>query len=485
MAIIFKDRVKVTSTSTGTGTFTLNSAVTGFQDFSVVGDGNKTYYSIVNGSEWEIGLGTYTSSGTTLSRDLVFNSSNSDALVNFSAGTKDVFIPLSEQILDSAYATADSSAIGTDLNGWTNFRKKLQRSVVGGVAFSNGGINGVVSTYGLTYTYTANGAYFGGVMTSDGGITFIPYGANRMQKVLMDSNTFVYSVTNTATTGAFAGGMLTPNNHIVGARFNGGPTATAWARWYVYNYPAIYPNGTFTLAYTAAQQCVGAVMAPNGKVHFIPYNSTVGISLIDNQLAATTMAGAYTASTYSLGYTTANAYFGGVLAPNGDIHFVPYNAVVGQKISTAESVSTYSLAYTTANAYAGGVISPLGDIYLVPASAVVGQKISSTGVVSTYSLAYTTADAYWGGVLAPNGDIFFVPYNATVGQKLTFTGTSYTVSTYALAYTTAAAYAGGNLMPNGDIHFVPFKALVGQKIATNSAVPLDVGMCASSFLNKF
>jgi hypothetical protein len=93
MALVVKDRVNETSTTTGTGTFTLAGAVTGFQSFSAIGNGNTTYYTIVlqGGTEWEVGLGTYTSSGTTLSRATVLSSSNSGSLVNFSAGTKNVF----------------------------------------------------------------------------------------------------------------------------------------------------------------------------------------------------------------------------------------------------------------------------------------------------------------------------------------------------------------------------------------------------------
>lgn len=94
MALVLKDRVKETTTTTGTGTITLAGAVTGFQSFSVIGNANTTYYCIAGQgtSEWEVGIGTYTSSGTTLSRDTVLASSNAGAAVNFSAGTKDVFV---------------------------------------------------------------------------------------------------------------------------------------------------------------------------------------------------------------------------------------------------------------------------------------------------------------------------------------------------------------------------------------------------------
>ena len=94
MTLVVKDRVKETTSTTGTGTVTLSGASAGFQSFSVIGDGNTTYYAIVNSSagEWEVGIGTYTASGTTLSRDTVLESSNSGSLVDFAAGNKDVFV---------------------------------------------------------------------------------------------------------------------------------------------------------------------------------------------------------------------------------------------------------------------------------------------------------------------------------------------------------------------------------------------------------
>lgn len=94
--IVLKDRVKVSATTTGTGTITLGAAASGYQDFSAIGNGNITYYTIAlqSGNEWEVGKGTVTdTAGTyTLSRDTVFESSNAGNLVNFSAGTKDVFV---------------------------------------------------------------------------------------------------------------------------------------------------------------------------------------------------------------------------------------------------------------------------------------------------------------------------------------------------------------------------------------------------------
>lgn len=94
MALVVADRIKESTTTTGTGTVTLLGAATGFQSFAAVGNGNTTYYCIAGQttSEWEVGIGTYTSAGTTLARTTVLSSSNAGSLVNFSAGTKDVFV---------------------------------------------------------------------------------------------------------------------------------------------------------------------------------------------------------------------------------------------------------------------------------------------------------------------------------------------------------------------------------------------------------
>jgi len=122
MAFVLANRVKETTTTTGTGTVTLLGASTGYQSFSAIGNGNTTYYVIAGQttSEWEVGIGTYTSAGTTLSRTTVLSSSNSGSLVNFSAGTKDVFVsyPASKSVnLDTS---GNVSALGTVASGTWN-----------------------------------------------------------------------------------------------------------------------------------------------------------------------------------------------------------------------------------------------------------------------------------------------------------------------------------------------------------------------------
>ena len=98
------DRVKETTTTTGTGTITLAGAASQFRAFQdAFAVGSYVSYAIVgqSGTEWEVGKG-YLLSSTTLSRDFVRASSNSNALVNFSAGTKDVFCTANAELIDNA-----------------------------------------------------------------------------------------------------------------------------------------------------------------------------------------------------------------------------------------------------------------------------------------------------------------------------------------------------------------------------------------------
>jgi len=122
MALVLADRVQETTTTTGTGSVTLAGAVTGYQSFAVIGNGNTTFYTIADqgGANWEVGIGTYTSSGTTLARNTVLASSNSGSLVSFTAGTKTVFVTYPSGKSVNLDASNNVSALGTISSGTWN-----------------------------------------------------------------------------------------------------------------------------------------------------------------------------------------------------------------------------------------------------------------------------------------------------------------------------------------------------------------------------
>ena len=126
MALVLKDRIKETTSTSGTGTYTLAGAETGFEAFSTIGNGNTTYYCCTDGTDFEIGIGTYTLSGTTLARTTILQSSNSDSAVNWGSGSartifctypadKSVFLNASGEMEVSGKITADA---GIDIDNF-------------------------------------------------------------------------------------------------------------------------------------------------------------------------------------------------------------------------------------------------------------------------------------------------------------------------------------------------------------------------------
>lgn len=166
MALVVKDRVQETTTTTGQGTITLAGAVAGFQSFAAIGNSNTTYYTIAGATQWEIGIGTYTSSGTTLSRDTVLSNSLGDTTkIDFSAGTKNVFCTYPSEV--SVYSSNNAGTSGQVLksNGtgvassWSTLPTYLPILTNGGstvdVAVANGYIP-VLTNGGSTVNVTVS-----------------------------------------------------------------------------------------------------------------------------------------------------------------------------------------------------------------------------------------------------------------------------------------------------------------------------------------
>ena len=119
MALVINDRVKESSTTSGTGAIALAGVVQGYETFSAgIGNNNETYYAIYEQgtSNWEVGRGTLDATSANLARTEVISSSNSDAAVNFTGGTLDVFctLPASKAV----YLDASGNPVGAASSGF-------------------------------------------------------------------------------------------------------------------------------------------------------------------------------------------------------------------------------------------------------------------------------------------------------------------------------------------------------------------------------
>ena len=221
MALVVKDRVRETSITTGTGTLTLAGAVTGFQTFSsAIGNTNTTYYTIVNGSEWEVGIGTV--GAGTLARTTVVASSNAGSAVNFSAGTKDVFCsyPADKAIYtggsysNPSWITSISGSIvsgnisGNAANITGTYAGTITSSqVTTGLGYTPASNATTITINGTTYDLSANRTWSVGTVTSVAALTLGTTGTDLSSTVATGTSTPVITL-NVPTASATNRGAL-------------------------------------------------------------------------------------------------------------------------------------------------------------------------------------------------------------------------------------------------------------------------------------
>lgn len=122
MALVVFDRVQESTTTAGTGSVTLDGAVAGFQSFAVVGNGNTTFYCIVDTQvgAWEVGVGTYSTTGPTLARTTILSNSNGNTTpitLSSSANTKSVFVTYPSETSVNLDASGNVTALGNVTSG--------------------------------------------------------------------------------------------------------------------------------------------------------------------------------------------------------------------------------------------------------------------------------------------------------------------------------------------------------------------------------
>ena len=224
MALVLKDRVKETSTTAGTGTLTLAGAAAGFQSFAAVGNGNTTYYAIVDSAAgtWEVGIGTYTSSGTTLSRDTVLSSSNSGSLVTFSSNSKDVFVTYPSE--KSVYEDASNV---------------VAQQTFGAITATSAALTtGTVSTTPASNTDIANKQYVDGLVTQ---------GISYHEPVFVESPNTTGNLNATYNNGTAGVGATLTNAGTQAALTIDGVLMTVGKRVLIYNQTNQFENGVYTV----------------------------------------------------------------------------------------------------------------------------------------------------------------------------------------------------------------------------------------------
>ena len=158
MALVVYDRVQQTGTANTTVSFTLSATTTGYQSFAVVGNGNTTYYSANDGTNWEVGIGTYSTIGPSLTRTTILSSSNSGSAVTF-VGTVTVFCdyPAGKAIIldGSSNSTALGTVASATLTNATGL--PLSTGVTGTLPAANGGTaQSTYATGDILYASAAN-----------------------------------------------------------------------------------------------------------------------------------------------------------------------------------------------------------------------------------------------------------------------------------------------------------------------------------------
>ena len=435
MALILKDRVKETATSPGTGSVTLLGAAVGFQAFSVIGNTNTCYYTISDqgGPNWEVGIGTYSTTGPTLARTTVLDSSNAGSLTNFNAGTQDVFITYPSE--KGVWLDASGNAIGLGTPA----------------AFVGTNITGTAS--GLTAGTVTTNANLTGPITSVGNATSIASQTGT-------GTTFAMSASPTFTGTVGAADLTTTGNTILGNAStdtlnvgNGDLIKDASGNVGI----GVTPSAWYTGASSKAVQIstYGALWSTNANVRLngnVYYNSVGGAVYLNTGAASEYLqdAGAHTWKTVASGtagtgiaggtyaWTTAMTLdaSGGLKTLNtiGVGNATPSTSGAGITFPATQSASTDANTlddyeegtWTPAITFGGNAVgvtysasnsafyTKIGNRVYVTGYLILTSKGSSTGAVSITGLPFTSANSF-----AATAPVVFYPDAVTYSGMIT------------------------------------------------------------------
>lgn len=493
MALALADRVQETSTTSGTGTISLLGAATGYKSFANgVGNANSTYYCIYDtvANTWEVGIGTYTTAGSTLSRTTVLsNSSNTTSLISFAGNLMNVFVTYPSSITSGVAPvgsiTTNSDAVINTIAAGIGAGANPTNTVFGAAALSNNtsGYSSVAignqalknNTLGYYNTATGQGALYynligfgcsafgynalynnvtdyntalgytaGSVTTSGTNSTFI--GANAQPSTNSDTNTIVIGYnaaglgsnttvignSSTTSTKLFGSLSLTSALSVANGGTNGTSTPTAGA----------VPYGTGTAyAFTAAGTS-GQVLTSSGAG--APTWTTVSGSGTVTSVAATvpsflSISGSpiTTTGTLAIGLsgTALPVANGGTGATTASL--TSFNNITGYAVSGPSGSTTSSLVFSNGPSLLNPTIQNYDE-------AVVTANTTATYTISlsagTFQILTLTANATITMPTVSAGKSFFLilKQDATGGRSVTWTTVSWPSATAPTITTTAS-----------------------------------------------
>ena len=388
MSFVVADRVQETTTTTGTGTVVLAGAVIGFQSFAVIGNGNQTYYTIADqsGSNWEVGIGTYSSGNLSLSRDVILASSNANAAVSFTSGPKSVFVtyPAEKAIYSDPsnvttitnFASSNVLITGGTINnvslgnvtyaglGTMSTQNANAVTITGGTIAGTGITSGNVTiTGGTINSTTQKDGVYNNVTVNQGtinGVTFsnVTYGG--LGTMATQNATSVAITGGTINSVAFTGGTL--NNMTIGAT-----TAN---------------TGAFTTITTTALTAAGNATSQALNTVNITEPTTISATGAANTVN-------FDLTTQSVYYSTANA------TANWTVNFRGSStATLANFLANANTVTCTFMAKQGATAYYNSAVQVDGTTTGVTTVWQTSTPTSgNTGALDVYNYAITKTSA--------------------------------------------------------------------------------------------
>jgi hypothetical protein len=401
MALVVYDRVQETTATTGTGTITLGGAVSGYQSFAVVGNGNTTFYCIVNSAQWEVGIGTYSTSGPTLARTTVLSNSNGNTSPITLSGASNVFVtyPSEKSVnldangvatIGSVLGYSDTGIIGSFASTVAGYNQVIvQNKSNANNASSNFNVSNDTATATTGYaelginssTYTGTGAFnIAGasyLASASTDLAIGTYGAYNIHFATNGNSNTTDAMTIYNSGGVSLGGQPDPGLGTLYANnvYLGFTTITAAAGTTILTnassgWQQVVGTTTQTiqlpvattlykgLAYTVANNSTGLVTIKDNASNTIDTVVNGGTSILvltaNGTSAGTWVAYSYIPSSYDFSASTAN--FGGATLTNGTWNGTAISSGYGGTGLTTFTAANNALYSTSSSALTAGTL---------------------------------------------------------------------------------------------------------------------------------